>query len=82
MKLLRYGPKGQERPAMLGPESELRDLAAIVPGIAGEVFTLAGAPPPARRPEHPPRHRGAARAVPAHGGSMSGPTMIIYSENS
>ncbi len=39
MKLLRYGPKGQEKPAMLDAEGQVRDLSAHVPDIAGEVLS-------------------------------------------
>ena len=33
MKLLRYGPSGQEKPALLDAEGRLRDLSAVVPDI-------------------------------------------------
>jgi 2-keto-4-pentenoate hydratase/2-oxohepta-3-ene-1,7-dioic acid hydratase in catechol pathway len=42
MKLLRYGPPGSERPALLDAEGELRDLSAIVPDINGETLSPAG----------------------------------------
>ncbi|MFP1644106.1 fumarylacetoacetate hydrolase family protein [Pontitalea aquivivens] len=35
MKLLRYGPKGQERPGMLDAAGRVRDLSAHVPDIGG-----------------------------------------------
>ena len=35
MKLLRYGVKGSERPAILDNEGVLRDLSGVVPDIAG-----------------------------------------------
>ncbi|MBL8470232.1 MAG: fumarylacetoacetate hydrolase family protein [Rhodocyclaceae bacterium] len=35
MKLLRYGPPGQEKPAALDRSGRLRDLSAVVPDIAG-----------------------------------------------
>lgn len=38
MKLLRYGPKGQEKPGLLDAESRVRDLSAIVPDLAGEAL--------------------------------------------
>lgn len=38
MKLLRYGPKGQERPGLLDAEGRVRDLSAIVPDLAGEAL--------------------------------------------
>jgi 2,4-didehydro-3-deoxy-L-rhamnonate hydrolase len=42
MKLLRHGPRGQERPGVLDAEGRVRDLSAIVPDIASDVLTAAG----------------------------------------
>jgi ureidoglycolate lyase len=42
MKLLRYGPVGQEKPGILDAQGAIRDLSARVPDIAGEVLTDAG----------------------------------------
>jgi 2,4-diketo-3-deoxy-L-fuconate hydrolase len=42
VKLLRYGPSGQEKPGLLAADGSLRDLSATVPDIAGEVLTPAG----------------------------------------
>ncbi|MFA7438018.1 fumarylacetoacetate hydrolase family protein [Castellaniella sp.] len=42
MKLLRVGPKGQEKPAMLDAQGRLRDLSGVVGDIAGDVLTPAG----------------------------------------
>lgn len=39
MKLLRYGPIGQERPGLLDPQGRIRDLSAIIPDIAQDVLT-------------------------------------------
>jgi len=38
MKLLRYGPKGQEKPGLLDANGELRDLSAHVADIAGDAL--------------------------------------------
>lgn len=38
MKLVRYGQAGQEKPAILDDEGQLRDLSAIVPDIYGETL--------------------------------------------
>ncbi len=38
MKLLRYGPPGQERPALIDAAGRLRDLSAEVDDLAGEVL--------------------------------------------
>ena len=42
MKLLRHGPRGQERPGVLDADGRVRDLSAIVTDIAGETLTAAG----------------------------------------
>ncbi|HWA81008.1 MAG TPA: fumarylacetoacetate hydrolase family protein [Acetobacteraceae bacterium] len=42
MKLLRYGPAGAEKPALLDPEGAIRDLSGVVPDIAGEVLSDSG----------------------------------------
>ncbi|MGF6782022.1 ureidoglycolate lyase [Paraburkholderia sp. GAS334] len=42
MKLLRYGPKSQEKPGLLDSEGRIRDLSAVVSDIAGDVLTDAG----------------------------------------
>ena len=39
MKLLRYGEKGQERPALLDNDGQLRDLSAVVADIAGQALS-------------------------------------------
>jgi 2-keto-4-pentenoate hydratase/2-oxohepta-3-ene-1,7-dioic acid hydratase in catechol pathway len=39
MKLLRYGPAGQEKPGLLDAGGMLRDLSAHVPDLAGQVLT-------------------------------------------
>lgn len=38
MKLLRYGPSGQEKPGVLDVQGRVRDLSALVPDIAGDVL--------------------------------------------
>ncbi|MDE0852549.1 fumarylacetoacetate hydrolase family protein [Yoonia sp.] len=39
MKLLRYGPVGQEKPGMLDGNGDLRDLSGVVDDIAGAVLS-------------------------------------------
>ncbi len=39
MKLLRYGPKGQEKPGILDATGQIRDLSAHVGDLAGGVLT-------------------------------------------
>ena len=38
MKLLRYGPAGQEKPGLLDSNNQIRDLSGIVPDIAREAL--------------------------------------------
>ncbi|HEV7252169.1 MAG TPA: fumarylacetoacetate hydrolase family protein [Mesorhizobium sp.] len=38
MKLLRYGPQGQEKPGLLDAEGRIRSLDGVVPDIAGDVL--------------------------------------------
>ena len=38
MKLLRYGPKGQEKPGLLDQDGQIRDLSGIVKDIDGKVL--------------------------------------------
>ena len=42
MKLLRYGPKGQEKPGLVDASGAIRDLSGEVDDIAGEALTPAG----------------------------------------
>lgn len=39
MKLLRYGPQGQEKPGLLAADGTIRDLSAHVSDLAGAVLT-------------------------------------------
>ena len=38
MKLMRYGPKGQEKPGLLDKDGQIRDLSGIVKDIDGKVL--------------------------------------------
>jgi 2,4-diketo-3-deoxy-L-fuconate hydrolase len=42
MKLLRYGPAGQERPGLLDQDGNIRDLSSVVHDIDGEAISPAG----------------------------------------
>jgi 2-keto-4-pentenoate hydratase/2-oxohepta-3-ene-1,7-dioic acid hydratase in catechol pathway len=42
MKLLRYGPPGQEKPGLLDATGKIRDLSGVVADIAGDTLTPAG----------------------------------------
>jgi len=41
MKLLRYGPAGQEKPGMLDAAGTIRDLSGVIPDITGDVLSPA-----------------------------------------
>lgn len=41
MKLLRYGEKGQEKPALLDAQGQIRDLSAHIPDVAGQALSAA-----------------------------------------
>ena len=38
MKLLRYGPAGQEKPGLLDAQGRVRDLSGVVPDVAGNAL--------------------------------------------
>jgi 2-keto-4-pentenoate hydratase/2-oxohepta-3-ene-1,7-dioic acid hydratase in catechol pathway len=42
MKLLRYGPKGQEKPGMLDAGGKIRDLSGIIKDLGADVLSPAG----------------------------------------
>jgi 2,4-didehydro-3-deoxy-L-rhamnonate hydrolase len=42
MKLLRHGPKGQERPGLLDTDGQVRDLSALLPDITPATLSPAG----------------------------------------
>jgi 2-keto-4-pentenoate hydratase/2-oxohepta-3-ene-1,7-dioic acid hydratase in catechol pathway len=42
MKLLRYGPKGQEKPGLLDAQGQVRDLSRMLADISGNTLTPAG----------------------------------------
>jgi ureidoglycolate lyase len=42
MKLLRYGPPGQEKPGMLDSSGSIRDLSGVIDDIAGKVLSPQG----------------------------------------
>lgn len=42
MKLLRHGPRGQEKPALLDAQGQVRDLSALIPDITPATLSPAG----------------------------------------
>ena len=41
MKLLRHGPKGQEKPGILDAQGQVRDLSALIPDLTAAHLTPA-----------------------------------------
>ena len=39
MKLLRYGPRGAEKPGLLDADGQIRDLSGVIADLSGEVLT-------------------------------------------
>ncbi|MCX7287100.1 MAG: fumarylacetoacetate hydrolase family protein [Rhodobacterales bacterium] len=39
MKLLRFGPRGQEKPGLLDADGQIRDLSGVIGDLAGDVLT-------------------------------------------
>jgi 2-keto-4-pentenoate hydratase/2-oxohepta-3-ene-1,7-dioic acid hydratase in catechol pathway len=68
MRLLRYGPAGQEKPGILDNTGAVRDLSGVVPDIAGDVLLPDGlAALRAIDPTTLPRVNGAPRIGPCVG---------------
>ena len=42
MKLLRYGPKGKEKPGLLDKDGKIRDLSRVVPDLTGDAISPKG----------------------------------------
>src|SRR5690606_17251814 len=42
MKLLRHGPKGQEKPGLIDADGVIRDLSGQIDDIAGDVLSDSG----------------------------------------
>lgn len=74
MKLLRYGPKGQEKPGMLDADGAIRDLSGVCADIAGDVLSPNGlAKLAALDPASLPKVEGSPRL----GAPVSGFTQLI-----
>jgi ureidoglycolate lyase len=69
MKLMRYGPKGQEKPGLLDAQGHIRDLSGVVADIDGAILGGAGlARLRALDPASLPRVEGSPRIGPCVGG--------------
>ena len=42
MKLMRYGAKGREKPALVDAQGQVRDLSAVLPDITAQTLTPEG----------------------------------------
>src|SRR5262245_2179092 len=42
MKLVRFGPRGREKPGIVDDQGRIRDLSKVVPDIAGEALSPKG----------------------------------------
>ena len=58
MKLLRFGPKGNEKPGLLDANGVIRDLSGVLPDLTSAQL------PPARSPAWPTSTRAACRPSP------------------
>ena len=62
MKLLRYGPKGKEKPGLLDRDGKLRDLSGVIADVTGETISPKGLARLRKiRPESLPLVRGTPR---------------------
>jgi 2-keto-4-pentenoate hydratase/2-oxohepta-3-ene-1,7-dioic acid hydratase in catechol pathway len=65
MKLLRYGPKGREKPGILDKDGRIRDLSGIIADVTGETISPKGLARLRKiKPESLPPVRGAPRIGP------------------
>ncbi len=74
MKLLRYGPKGKEKPGLVDKEGRIRDLSAVVPDITGAVISSAGI---ARLRKIKPESLPLVRGKPRIGACIANPQKFI-----
>jgi 2-keto-4-pentenoate hydratase/2-oxohepta-3-ene-1,7-dioic acid hydratase in catechol pathway len=65
MKLLRYGPKGREKPGLLDKDGRIRDLSGVIADLTGETISPKGLARLRKiKPESLPPVRGAPRIGP------------------
>ena len=85
MKLLRYGPKGQEKPGLLDKDGQIRDLSGVVKDIDGAVLADLSAIraakieslPVVAQGRAPRRAGGQGRQVRLHRSELCGPCRRI-----
>ena len=49
MKLVRFGPRGREKPGIIDAKGRIRDLSKVVPDLAGRRAFARASPRSARR---------------------------------
>jgi len=74
MKLLRYGPKGKEKPGLLDKDGKIRDLSSVVPDIAGDAIGARGL---ARLRKIKPESLPAVKGKPRIGSCIANPQKFI-----
>ena len=74
MKLLRYGPKGKEKPGILDTDGKIRDLSPVVADITGDAISLKGL---ARLRKIKPESLALVRGNPRIGACIANPQKFI-----
>jgi 2,4-didehydro-3-deoxy-L-rhamnonate hydrolase len=74
MKLLRYGPKGKEKPGILDKDGKIRDLSGVVADISGETISPKGL---ARLKKIKPESLPPVRGKPRIGACVANPQKFV-----
>jgi 2-keto-4-pentenoate hydratase/2-oxohepta-3-ene-1,7-dioic acid hydratase in catechol pathway len=74
MKLLRYGPKGKERPGLLDRDGKIRDISGVIADVMGEAISPKGL---ARLGKIKPESLPLVRGNPRIGSCIAGPQKFI-----
>lgn len=74
MKLLRYGPKGKEKPGLLDKDGRIRDLSGVIADVTGETISPKGL---ARLRKIKPESLGVVRGSPRIGPCIANPQKFI-----
>ncbi len=74
MKLLRYGPKGREKPGLLDKDGRIRDLSGVIADVTGETISPKGL---ARLRKIKPESLALVRGAPRIGPCIANPQKFI-----
>ncbi len=74
MKLLRYGPKGKEKPGLLDMDGNIRDLSGVIADVSGETISPKGL---ARLAKIKPETLKLVRGTPRIGACVANPQKFI-----